>query len=256
MRCGRSAAAPSDRAAVLLVGLEVALEPRHLRVALEGEHVGGDAVEEPAVVGDHDRAAGERRAARPRARAACRRRGRWWARRAAAGCRRCAAAWRGARGCARRRRALPIRACWSEPLKLKPAVYWRELTSRSPTLIWSRPPEISSQTVFCGVERVARLVDVGELDRLAELERAAVGRLLAGDHPEQRRLAGAVGADHADDRRRAAARRTAPRSAGGRRSPCTASVAASTFSPRRGPAGMWIWTSSSLTLRSSATSSS
>ena len=29
----------------------------------------------------------------------------------------------------------------------------------------------------------------------------AVGLLLAGDHPEERRLAGAVGADHADDPR-------------------------------------------------------
>src|SRR5262249_32975311 len=38
-----------------------------------------------------------------------------------------------------------------------------------------------------------------ELDGLAEAEAAAVGSLLAGDHPEQRRLAGAVRADHADD---------------------------------------------------------
>ena len=49
------------------------------------------------------------------------------------------------------------------------------------------------------VERVARLVDVGELHGVAELERARVGGLLAGDHAKQRRLAGAVGADHADD---------------------------------------------------------
>src|SRR4051812_49127390 len=46
-------------AAVLLVGLEVALEPRHLGVALEREHVGRDPVQEPAIVGDHHRAAGE-----------------------------------------------------------------------------------------------------------------------------------------------------------------------------------------------------
>ncbi len=45
---------------MLLVGLEVALEPAHLRIALEREHVGGDAVKEPAVVGDDHRAAGER----------------------------------------------------------------------------------------------------------------------------------------------------------------------------------------------------
>src|SRR5579875_2461055 len=37
-----------------LVGLEVALEPPDLGIALEGEHVGGDAVEKPPVVGDHD----------------------------------------------------------------------------------------------------------------------------------------------------------------------------------------------------------
>ena len=48
-----------QRPAVLLVGLEVALEPRDLAVALEGEDVGGDAVEEPAIVGDDHGAAGE-----------------------------------------------------------------------------------------------------------------------------------------------------------------------------------------------------
>src|SRR5690606_22698516 len=49
------------------------------------------------------------------------------------------------------------------------------------------------------VERVARLVDVGELHRLADAQRARVRLLLADDHAEQRRLAGAVRADHADD---------------------------------------------------------
>src|SRR5919202_2902301 len=48
-----------QRAAVLLVGLEVALEPGYARVALEGQHVRGDPVQEPAVVGDDDGAAGE-----------------------------------------------------------------------------------------------------------------------------------------------------------------------------------------------------
>src|SRR5262249_34672323 len=37
----------------------VPFEPRHLRVALEREDVRRHAVEEPAVVGDHHRAAGE-----------------------------------------------------------------------------------------------------------------------------------------------------------------------------------------------------
>ena len=111
----------------------------------------------------------------------------------------CAAAWPGAARLRSPPESLPTFFCWSEPLKLKFATYWRELTSRSPTLMWSSPPEISSQTVLSRVQRVARLVDVGELHRLADAQRARVGLLLADDHPEQRRLAGAVGADHADD---------------------------------------------------------
>ncbi len=58
---------------------------------------------------------------------------------------------------------------------------------------------ISSHTLLSAVERVARLIDVTDLHRFAEPERAGVGLLLPGDHPEQRRLAGAVRADHADD---------------------------------------------------------
>ncbi len=46
-------------AAVFFVGLVVALEPDHLRVSLEGQDVGGDAVQEPAVMADHHGAAGE-----------------------------------------------------------------------------------------------------------------------------------------------------------------------------------------------------
>ena len=52
------------------------------------------------------------------------------------------------------------------------------------------------------VQGVAVLVDVGEHHAGAELDRAGVGLLLADDHAEQRGLAGAVGADHAHDRRR------------------------------------------------------
>ena len=53
--------------------------------------------------------------------------------------------------------------------------------------------------MFFGVEVAARLVDVGELHRVAKPELTGVGLLLAGDHAEQRRLAGPVRADHADD---------------------------------------------------------
>src|SRR5690242_20200764 len=46
-------------AAVALELLVGALEPRHLALVLEGHDVGGDAVQEPAIVADHHRAAGE-----------------------------------------------------------------------------------------------------------------------------------------------------------------------------------------------------
>src|SRR4051812_3926687 len=49
------------------------------------------------------------------------------------------------------------------------------------------------------VEVVARLVDIAEMHALADDNGALVRGFLLGDHPEQRGLAGAVGADHADD---------------------------------------------------------
>ncbi len=45
-------------AALLFVGLEVAFAPVDVAVAFEGEDVRGDAVQKPAVVADHDHAAG------------------------------------------------------------------------------------------------------------------------------------------------------------------------------------------------------
>ena len=63
----------------------------------------------------------------------------------------------------------------------------------------SLPPEIASNTVLSAVEAVARLVDVGDLDGRADLDFAGIRLFLAGDHAEQRRFAGAVRADDADD---------------------------------------------------------
>src|SRR3712207_6681019 len=60
-----------------------------------------------------------------------------------------------------------------------------------------------------GIEGVAALVDVAELDALADPDRTFVRLLLAGDHAEQGRLAGTVRADDADD----AARRQLEREA-------------------------------------------
>src|SRR5439155_15660848 len=48
-------------------------------------------------------------------------------------------------------------------------------------------------------DRFAALIHVADFHRVAELQRAGVRLLLPRDHAEQRRLAGAVGADDADD---------------------------------------------------------
>src|SRR5204863_6654386 len=50
-----------------------------------------------------------------------------------------------------------------------------------------------------GAQRLAALIDLANLDRLADFQRPAVRLLLTRDHPEERRLSGAVGADDADD---------------------------------------------------------
>jgi len=61
------------------------------------------------------------------------------------------------------------------------------------------PLEISSHYGLAAVERIARLVDIAEMHALADGDGALVRRLLLGDHPEQRGLAGAVRPNHADD---------------------------------------------------------
>src|SRR5262249_44956050 len=49
------------------------------------------------------------------------------------------------------------------------------------------------------LERVARLIDVRDLHGLANAESAAIGFVLADEHLEERRLAGAVRSNDADD---------------------------------------------------------
>src|SRR5580704_11097801 len=53
--------------------------------------------------------------------------------------------------------------------------------------------------ILVAVERVARLVDIAEMHRLADLDRARIRLLLPGDHAEQRGLARAIWTDDADD---------------------------------------------------------
>jgi hypothetical protein len=50
-----------------------------------------------------------------------------------------------------------------------------------------------------GIKAVPGLVDIGQLDRLADADGARIRLVLAGDHPEKSGLAGAVGSDNADN---------------------------------------------------------
>src|SRR5437899_2811600 len=52
---------------------------------------------------------------------------------------------------------------------------------------------------LAGLERVAALIDIAELCRLANTHHSAIGLFLAGDHSEQCSLPGAVWTDHTDD---------------------------------------------------------
>ena len=182
-----------------LVLAEVALEPAHLAVALEGEDVGGDAVEEPAVVADHHRAAGER----------------------------LEGVLEGAQGV-----DVEVVGGLVEQQHV-PALleHLGELHAvalaageHADLLLLVGALEVEAADVGPAVDLlVAELHEVGGAAgdllvdgtcrrrgrrgtgrrrrgrRCRRREGAGVGLLLAGDHAEQRGLAGAVGADHADD---------------------------------------------------------
>src|SRR3546814_15251680 len=47
--------------------------------------------------------------------------------------------------------------------------------------------------IMVGIQMIAALIDIAELHRIADFDGAAIGRFLAGDKLEQRRLACAVG---------------------------------------------------------------
>src|SRR5215218_1452536 len=183
-----------------LVVAEIALEEPDLAVALEREDVGRDAVEEPPVVADDDDAARER--LEP-----------------------------GLEG-AQRVDVEVVRRLVEEQHVAVGLQEFREMDAvplpareRPDRLLLVRAAEVEAGHVRpCRdlararlddldavrdlleyrpgpVELVASLVDVRELDGLADVDRACVWLLLADEHPEQRRLARAVGADDADDPR-------------------------------------------------------
>src|SRR5688572_11175558 len=183
---------------VLHVLLVVALEPDHLAVALEGEDVGRDAVEEPAVVRDHDGATGEvqqRLLERPQR--------------------------LDVEVVGRLVEQQHVSAALQELGEVHPvALAARELPD---VLLLLVAPEVEAPDVAARgglviadlddvlaagdllpdglrvVERVPRLVDAGDLHRRAGADRAGVRLLGARQHAEQRGLARAVRPDDPDD---------------------------------------------------------
>src|SRR4051812_25247996 len=176
----------------------VALEPGDLRIALEGKDVRCDAIEEPAVVRDHDRAAREveqrvlERAQRVHVEVVRRLVEQQHVRAALQHFRQVHAVPLAAR-------QLPDRLL----LVATPEVEPRRVLPRVDLLLAEQDDVLAPGDLLPhGVLRrevAARLVDVAELHGVAEAQLAGVGSLVAGDHAEKRRLARAVRPDHADD---------------------------------------------------------
>ena len=206
---------------------EVPLEQTHDGLTLEREHVGGDPVQEPPVVADHDRTPGK--------------------------------AEQGLLQGSERvdvevvRRLVQqqhVPAAFQDLGELHPvALATGELTD---LLLLVAAPEAEARHVCTGVQlavadddplhpsgdlvedrrirvqRIAGLLDLGELHRRADRQSPGVRLVLADDHAEQRRLAGAVGPDHPDDAARGEEERKLVDQASGRRTPSRAC-------PRRRP---------------------
>src|SRR5579863_2108147 len=189
---------------VFLVVLEIALEPFDIAVAFEGEDVGGDPVEEPAIVADDHGATGEilqglfDRAQRVDVEIVGRLVEQQYI---GAGFEHLGEMH--AVSLAARERAdllLLIGALEVERrtigARIDLALAELELVEAAGNLL---------PNGLLAVEGVARLIDIAEMHRLADLDRAVVRLFLLGDHAEQRGLTGAVRADDADN----AARRQA-----------------------------------------------
>src|SRR6516225_3613082 len=183
---------------VLLVVLEVAREPLDVAVALERQNVRGDAVEEPAVVADDDGAAGKilerllERAQRVDVEIV--------------------------RGLVEQQHigarlehlgemhSVPLAArergdflLLVGALEVEGGAVGARIHLALAELDDVLPAGNFLPHVLLAVERIAGLINIAEMDRFADLDRALVGSFLSDDHAEQRRLAGAVRANHADD---------------------------------------------------------
>src|SRR5687767_9507362 len=176
----------------------IALGPADLRVALEGEDVRRDAVDEPAVVADDDRAACEveervlERAQRVDIEVV----------------RRLVEQEQVAAGLQELGEVHAVAFAAREVADALLLILAAEVERRGVGPRVARPPADHHGVLTLRdllpdravrLQRVARLRHVGELYRLADAERPAVGLLLARDHAEERRLAGTVRPDDPDD---------------------------------------------------------
>src|SRR5579864_1663024 len=188
-------------AASLEVGdvfLIIPLEPHHLRIALEGEDVGRDAIEEPAVVGDHHGAArkGEQRLLERAQRLHVEIVGGLIEQQHVAA---------GAQHLGKMHAvALTARELADQLLLLRSLeIETPDITSRS-GLVGADLDHIQAARDLLPdglavIERLARLIDVGEAHARTEAYLAGIRLFDARQHAKQRGLAGAVGADDADD---------------------------------------------------------
>src|SRR6266481_2912763 len=86
----------------------------------------------------------------------------------------------------------------TEPAKLRIASSRARSVSTSRSFVGSsRRSTLAPLLSMLALQDIAALIDVRQPHRLAQPQRPGVGFLLAADHPEQGRLAGAVRADDA-----------------------------------------------------------
>src|SRR5438067_1793488 len=183
---------------VSFVVLIVALEPDHLAVAFEREHMRRDPIEEPPIVADQHGAAGEiqqrflERAQRVDVEIV----GRLVEQQEVAAL---LQQLREVDAVALAARERPDSSLLARALEVEP----RHVRARRDLLLSELDLVVAAGDLLeyrlVRIERLAALIDVADLHRLADLQRPLVRLLLRGDHPEERRLAGAVRADDADD---------------------------------------------------------
>src|SRR3569833_701193 len=183
---------------VLLIILEITFKPFDMAVPFEGQHMGRDAVEEPAIMADDDGAAGKilqrlfqraqgvdveivgRLVQQQHVRAGLQHLGEMHP----------------VAFTTRQRADLLLLVAALE-------VERRAIAARVHFLLAEQDLLIAAGDLLphglAAIQRIAGLIDIAEMHGFADKEGTNNGLLLPGDHAEQRGLAGAVRTDHTDD---------------------------------------------------------